>query len=640
MKQRITMRAALADGRLLGNALAGLSWTHWRALLIAAMGERLYPAEREIFKRFTGRLREPGARIEEALFLIGRRGGKDRAAAVIAAYLAALVDWSAVLARGEIGLVLCVGADVRQATVQRDYIEGVFDSSPMLRKLISNRTADSIELTNGISIEVRAASFRRLRGVTCVAVIATEAAFWQTDESSNPDTEILNAVRPSLATTGGPVIIITTPYARRGEVWNVYRQHFGANGDPLVLVAQGASTDFNPTLPQRVIDRAMERDAAAAGAEYLAQFRADIEGFVSREAIEGAVIPDRHELLPMSGVSYVAYADPSGGSSDSFTIAVAHAAKDGRAILDALRERRPPFSPDGVVREFAELLRSYGIRQVTGDRYAGEWPRERFRAHGIEYMIAEKSKSDLYRDLLPLLNSGRVELLDLPRLASQLCALERRTARSGKDSIDHAPGAHDDVANACAGSLLLAAAAAPSLWQAESFPVVNGTAARANLIFATLVIGEGGTVGVAYFAASLTPRSSLILLDLDRAALSPVLLKGMAERLADFGKTLHARGVMIYTQTPLKSELERLGVTPVEAMDFVLADPLLNVAAAVHVGSNRVRLCAEVLAKNYPLGFLHGSTAQTDDDPLTLAVLAGVVLMFDKNRNATKPRAA
>jgi hypothetical protein len=29
--------------------------------------------------------------------------------------------------------------------------------------------------------------------------------------------------------------------------------------------------------------------------------------------------------------------------------------------------------------------------------------------------------------------------------------LERRTARGGRDSIDHPPGAHDDLANAVAG---------------------------------------------------------------------------------------------------------------------------------------------------------------------------------------------
>ena len=360
MKSSVTMRAALADQALLGRVIAGRSWEAWRTMLIAAVGEELGKQEREIFQQFTGRAREPGHRVAEAEFLIGRRGGKDRAASVLATFLAALIDWSPVLAKGERGLVLCIGPDQRQAKITRDYIEGVFDASKILSRLISNRTADTLELSNGISIEVRAASFRRLRGVTCVAVIATEAAFWQTEDSSNIDVEILNAVRPSLATTGGPLIIITTPYARRGEVWNIYRRHFGPDGDPLILVAQGTSREFNPTLSEKFVERAVERDPAAASAEYLAQFRADIESFVSQEAVEATIVRGRFEILPVSGTHYVAFIDPAGGSgADSMSLSIAYRDKDGRGILSAVRERKPPFSPGDVVQEFATLLKTY-----------------------------------------------------------------------------------------------------------------------------------------------------------------------------------------------------------------------------------------------------------------------------------------
>jgi hypothetical protein len=324
-----------------------------------------------------------------------------------------------------------------------------------MAQLIANRTADTLELTNGITIEVRAASFRRLRGPTYIGVIADEAAFWFTDEfSANADTEILNAVRPGLATTGGPLIIASSPYARRGVLWDTYRRHYGAQGDPLVLVAQGASRTFNETLSQKVVDRAMERDPAAATAEYLAIFRTDIESFVSREAIEAVIVPGRYELPPIRGVAYVAFVDPSGGRADSMTLAIGHRDKDGRGILDAVRSRRPPFSPEEVVIEFVELLKSYGINNVIGDRYGGEWPRERFRVAGATYEIAVKPKSDLYRDWLPHVNSGSIELLDLSHIVSQACGLERRTARGGKDSIDHGPGAHDDLINAVAGVLV------------------------------------------------------------------------------------------------------------------------------------------------------------------------------------------
>lgn len=157
---------------------------------------------------------------------------------------------------------------------------------------------------------------------------------------------------------------------------------------------------------------------------------------------------------------YVAFVDPAGGGgADSMTLAIAHAEDrdDFRVgVLDAVREIRPPFSPESAVRDFAVLLASYGIESVVGDKYAGEWPRERFAVHGIHYEPSARPKSDIYRDFVPLVNSGRVELLDHPRLLAQLAGLERRTSRAGRDSIDHAPGGHDDVANAAAGALVLA----------------------------------------------------------------------------------------------------------------------------------------------------------------------------------------
>jgi hypothetical protein len=120
-------------------------------------------------------------------------------------------------------------------------------------------------------------------------------------------------------------------------------------------------------------------------------------------------------------------------------------------ILDALRESKPPFSPAQVVQEYSSLLDRYGIHEVTGDRYGGDWPREQFRNRGIRYEVADLPKTDLYRDLLPSINSARIELLDHPRLFNQLLSLERRTARGGRDSIDHPPQGHDDLANVVAG---------------------------------------------------------------------------------------------------------------------------------------------------------------------------------------------
>jgi hypothetical protein len=202
-----------------------------------------------------------------------------------------------------------------------------------------------------------------------------------------------------------------------------------------------------------VIDAAMEEDASRYSAEYLATFRADIEAFVSRDAVDACVDVGVLERPPEPHLSYSAFVDPSGGSQDSFTLAIGHR-ESNLCVLDCLREIKPPFSPESVTAEFAKLLKSYRVGKVVGDRYAGEWPRERFAVHGIDYEPSAKRKSDIYRDCLPLLNGRRVSLLDHAKLINQLCGLERRTARGGGDTIDHAPGQHDDIANAVAGALV------------------------------------------------------------------------------------------------------------------------------------------------------------------------------------------
>ena len=452
MRQGIAIRRALTDNNLLGGILQGASWRAWEILLIALMGEALTEDERSFFKDLTNRTKEPGTRVEEFVGVIGRRGGKSRAISVLATYLAGCCNYPT-LVPGERGVLLIIAPDQRQAGIVLDYIEANFKQSPILAQLIESRVAGALRLNNSIDIEVRASEFRRLRGPTFIAVISDECAFYSTDGfSSNPDSEIINAVRPGLATTGGLLVMISSPYARRGELWDAYHRHYGVQGDPLVLVAQGASKQFNPTLPQSVVDRAMARDPAHASAEYLGMFRTDVENLFTIEAIQPCVSKGVRERDPRPGKTYHAFVDPSGGSADSMTLCIGHVDTAKQVVVvDCLREVRPPFSPEGVTAEFAETLRSYNLATVTGDRYAGEWPREQFGKFGIHYLCSPKPKSKLYLDLLPLINSRRIELLDHPKAINQLLGLERRTARGGRDSIDHAPGQHDDIANVIAG---------------------------------------------------------------------------------------------------------------------------------------------------------------------------------------------
>jgi hypothetical protein len=206
----------------------------------------------------------------------------------------------------------------------------------------------------------------------------------------------------------------------------------------------------------------LERDPETNTAEYLAQFRGNIAQFVSREAVDACVSVGVRERAPVTGVQYRAFCDPSGGSSDSMTLCIGHREKDV-AIIDCVRERNSPFSPEAVVAEFADVLKVYHCRSVRGDRYAGEWPRERFAKCGIEYFNADKVKSDIYLAALSAIMSRKLDLLDNARAISQICGLERTTGRGGRDTIDHRKGAKDDLANSVLGvtHLLMRADAAP-----------------------------------------------------------------------------------------------------------------------------------------------------------------------------------
>jgi hypothetical protein len=444
------------DPELFGPWFKGQSWAAWFCFLKAMLALPLDEAELALFRQCTGRTAPlPGGYLLATL-VIGRRGGKSLILALLAAYLACFHNWSQYLTGGERGVVMVIAADRKQATIIFRYLRA-FLNVPLLKGMIVRATAGEIDLNNSVSIEIVTASFRTVRGRTVVAALCDELAFWmQDDGSANPDTEIIAALEPAMATIPRALLLkASSPYARRGVLWDDYRKNF-ARDDSALLVWQAPTRTMNPSVSQAYIDGKYEDDPARAAAEYGALFRTDVEALLTREAVEAVTAWGTFERPYISKYHYHGFTDPSGGSADSMTLAIAHLERglldsEKVCVVDVAREIRPPFSPEATVDEFAQLLRMYKISSVRGDRYAGEWPRERFRVHGISYEVSEKTKSDIYRDFLPIVNSKLCDLLDHKRLFNQLVGLERRTARGGRDSIDHAPGAHDDVANAVAG---------------------------------------------------------------------------------------------------------------------------------------------------------------------------------------------
>lgn len=462
-----TLCDAMTDPAFFGRWLGGPSYAAWHTLAKVRDGLPLTTSERVwLGERTGGRQTFPAP--GELWIAKGRRSGGSLFAAADAAHVACFGDFRGRLGPGEKPTVMLLAADRRQARVLMRYVVGLIEGSDLLRPLIVGRTAESIELRHGTVVEIHTRSRVSVRGYGLALAVCDEIAHWESDEfAASPDAEVLTALRPALASLGGRLVCVSSPYARRGAMWEMHTRYFGTE-DARVLVVQGDTRAWNPTIDASVIDAAYAADPAAAAAEWGAQFRTDVETFVPREVVDACVVPGRTVLPPVAGVRYHAFADPSGGSSDSFTVAVAHT-EGTRVVLDFVREARSPFDAEAVVASFVADLRRYHVTELCGDKYAGLWVAQAFGRHGLRYVPAEHTASELYVGLLPLLTSRGAELLDVTVLLRQLLALERSTSRQGRDVVTHPPRGHDDVINAASGALVTAHRA---LADARTLPIV------------------------------------------------------------------------------------------------------------------------------------------------------------------------
>ena len=451
-----TIIDAIRHKQLFGGlpAFASLdSWTAWLTWLKSVFALPMDDSERAIFQQCTGRENPPTVEPVEIYSIVGRRGGKSFLSALTAVFMGSFRSYREYLNSGERATILVLARDRAQAATVFAYIRGIIESIEPLHQLVVAERAQEIELDNHVVLTVRTSDYRSVRGVTLACVIADELCFWD-EQGISPDKAIFEALRPALATIpNSKILAISTPYAQSGQMFEMHRQYYGKN-DPHTLVWVAPTRVMNPTISQSIIDRAIEKDPEAGQSEWQAKFRTDLESAFSLEAIEACVIRGRDEMPSSPIIQYRGFCDPSGGRNDAFTLCIAHD-EDTKVVVDVARAWPAPFDPSVIVAEASELLKGYGILNIVGDNYGGEWPVTQFRANGVSYERCEKSKSELYLAMIPVVNAHNIELPDNRKLIDELRRLERRRARTGRDIIDHPARGSDDLSNATAGACWL-----------------------------------------------------------------------------------------------------------------------------------------------------------------------------------------
>lgn len=461
-------------------------WTSWRAFLCAVYGLPMSERELAIYRQCTLRKDPPTSKVSEAWMLVGRRGRKSAILATIGVYECVFRDHAAYLAPGEVARVPIMSKTKADAQQIHRYAAAMMQATG-LRWLLAKEPTDGgedIYLTNRSEMVITAARIMGGRGFSTPCALLDEQAYWPTEDSAEPDLEVLRGIKPSQANVPQAIVVgASSLYTRRGLLYTKYRDHYGQDGSILVWKANTLLMHDTPVI-RAYVQTAWDEDPIAAAAEVGGlepgtdiDFRTDVETYVPVEVIDACTDAGTHEREPVRGIRYVAFTDPSGGSGDGFALAIAHYdQRTGCAVLDFLREERAPFQPDVVARSFCADLKRYRLHAVTGDRYGGDWPAAAFQdgAHDetcprvrdrkatcacepwtVGYEAAEDTASGLYLEALPILRSSRVRLLDDKRLRAQLQSLQRKSLAGG-DKVIHPPGSHDDVANAAAGALVLA----------------------------------------------------------------------------------------------------------------------------------------------------------------------------------------
>jgi len=466
------------------------SWKKWRAYVAATYGLPMDAEEFRIYQECTGRREPPTEEQRESVAIVGRRGGKTAIDSLLACYEACYRDYTPYLQPGERVYFPIIAADKKGARNAANYIKA-FLNRPAFAGIADAKTIEGPATENTIihflyepvTIEVFTASYRTTRGYAVAAWLGDEIAYWRTnDESANPDREIVKAVRGGMVQIpNGKTFLLSSPYGEDGVLWDEFEKYYPRSSEKgeyqasiearakqdRVLVWKANTTFMNgsPVVAQEIAAEYL-KDPVGAAAEYGAAFRKDVSDYVSRSVVRECTMEGVLELQPCrigpgtkaeERFNYHAFVDTSGGSQDAFTWAIAHwDPVKKKAVQDLVKHRQAPFKPSEVVKEACDDIKRFRLAHVTGDAYAGEWPRERFAENHFGYVVSERTKHEVYKALMPGINSRDVLFLDDAYQHDELISLKRRVTPLGKDIIDHPPQGHDDAINSGAGALLLA----------------------------------------------------------------------------------------------------------------------------------------------------------------------------------------
>ena len=427
------------------------SWTRWIVLLKAVYGLPMDETELPIFQHHTGRTAPLPGGYPTTVIIVGRQSGKTRIAATVAAYEALVAPH---VPDQEREFALMVSQDERGALrTLFSYAKAPFTRPQLKAALLGKPKKDTFDLRNGLTIACYPCRPEAVRGPRARVAICDEFGHFIATDGHPTDQEMLRAIRYTLQKTQGKLFILSSPNAQYGSLYSLHQQWF-ANEKASTLVWRGTAPEMNPTLDLEALARQQVEDPEGFRSEILAEFRSARAALFDGAALDACVVAGLQELVAVPGRYYFAFIDCTGGRGDAMALCIGHVEADDYVVIDCLRSW--PNTVKATVAEVATVLAAYGLDTVVGDNWGQDTTVDLFRQTGLTYDASPMNRSQLYLNLLPLINTHVVRLLDHPQLLRELRSLERKPGQQGHDKVDHRRGGHDDLANVVAGCAVFA----------------------------------------------------------------------------------------------------------------------------------------------------------------------------------------
>jgi hypothetical protein len=447
------------------------SWDRWRVIGKVLDNLPLTSEEMTIYTELTGRTVVPSD-LREFWCVAGRGSGKTVFLA-LQSLKAACRGYANV--RG-IPRVLLLGFVQSQAEIAFEYVLEFVRGDRELQSLITRQTQDSLTFAHGVRLHTGVSSYKKLRGYSVAAALCDEIAFWWNDATdSNPDVEIVRALRPALhKVPGSRLLAASTPFTEEGVLYDVHQKHYGTDSSASILVVKAPTLTLNPSFDAGAIEMAMDEDHESAASEYDVAWRVAGGTLVHPAAYDICVdvgIGERAPEPPLGNAYYTAAVDLSGGTGqDSAALSICHIQERDEpehhphpsgvvlhrvpvitdntpdvCVQDLLLEIAPPFDPGDMVAQIAAACRQFGITEVVGDQFSEGFAAAEFFRHGIQYFVSARKTAECVLDSLAVINTQRVRLLDVPKMRKQYLNLRRDYGSGGRITVLETRR-HDDLA--------------------------------------------------------------------------------------------------------------------------------------------------------------------------------------------------